>query len=116
MHKMPFFAKLFWGLRLGLAVPILPVLPLLPVLPARSFGPARRFGLVLRGLLGIAVLAASFAPSFTRFRLFPRLRLRQPLPPIRAGKYITMCHFRDIVPTLAAIHLAWALLVAAMLP
>ena len=110
MHKKPFSAKPFVGLRLGSALTVLPALPLLPFLPAR------RFGLVLRGLLGIAVLAQALRPSFLRFRLFPRLRLRQPLPPIRAVKYITMCHFREMLATLAAIHLARPLLMAAMLP
>ena len=80
MHKMPFFAKLFWGLRLGLAVPIL------PVLPARSFGPARRFGLVLRGLLGIAVLAASFAPQLSSFSFVSSAQAQAATPPNSGGQ------------------------------
>ena len=60
MHKKPFFAKPFWCLRLGPALTVLPALPALP---------ARRFGLVLRGLLGLAVLGASFAPQLCAFSL-----------------------------------------------
>ena len=80
MHKKPFSAKPFVGLRLGSALTVLPALPALPILPAR------RFGLVLRGLLGIAVLAASFAPQLSSFSFVSSAQAQAATPPNSGGQ------------------------------
>ena len=80
MHKKPFSAKPFLGLRLGSALTVLPALPALPILPAR------RFGLVLRGLLGIAVLAASFAPQLYSFSFVSSAQAQAATPPNSGGQ------------------------------
>ena len=110
MHKKPFSAKPFLGLRLGSALTVLPALPLLPFLPAR------RFGLVLRGLLGIAVLAASFAPQLSSFSFVSSAQAQAATPPNSGGQIYNNVPLWDMLATLAAIQKARPLLMAAMLP